>query len=75
MTPELIALVMGGLLLLGLFMGHPLAFVLGSTAVIGALAHETQPHDLGDYAARQRRQVDRAGRIRRGGGGTLRDAR
>ncbi|MCH1880502.1 TRAP transporter large permease subunit [Alcaligenes ammonioxydans] len=37
MTPELIALVMGGLLLLGLFMGHPLAFVLGSTAVIGAL--------------------------------------
>jgi tripartite ATP-independent transporter DctM subunit len=28
---------MGGLLLLGLFMGHPLAFVLGSTAVIGAL--------------------------------------
>ncbi|EKU30162.1 TRAP transporter large permease [Alcaligenes sp. RM2] len=37
MTPELIALVMGGLLLLGLFMGHPLAFVLGSTAVIGAM--------------------------------------
>lgn len=37
MTPELIALVMGGLLLLGLFMGHPLAFVLGSTAVMGAL--------------------------------------
>ncbi|QTC00152.1 TRAP transporter large permease subunit [Alcaligenes sp. SORT26] len=37
MTPELIALVMGGFLLLGLFMGHPLAFVLGSTAVIGAL--------------------------------------
>lgn len=37
MTPELIALSMGGLLLLGLFMGHPLAFVLGGTAVIGAL--------------------------------------
>ena len=37
MTPEMIALVMGGLLLLGLFMGHPLAFVLGSTAVMGAL--------------------------------------
>lgn len=37
MTPELIALSMGGLLLLGLFMGHPLAFVLGGTAVLGAL--------------------------------------
>ncbi|AYR18899.1 TRAP transporter large permease [Alcaligenes faecalis] len=37
MTPELIALLMGGLLLLGLFMGHPLAFVLGGTAVIGTL--------------------------------------
>lgn len=36
MTPEIIALCMGGLLLLGLFMGHPLAFVLGGTAVIGA---------------------------------------
>ncbi|RLQ89398.1 TRAP transporter large permease subunit [Notoacmeibacter ruber] len=28
---------MSGLLLLGLFMGHPLAFVLGGTAVLGAL--------------------------------------
>jgi tripartite ATP-independent transporter DctM subunit len=37
MTPELIALCMFGLLLLGLFMGHPLAFVLGGTAVLGAL--------------------------------------
>lgn len=37
MTPEIIALSMGGLLLLGLFMGHPLAFVLGGTAVAGAL--------------------------------------
>ncbi len=37
MGPELIALVMFGLLLVGLFMGHPLAFVLGGTAVLGAL--------------------------------------
>lgn len=37
MTPELIALVMFGLLLLGLFMGHPLAFVLGGSAIIGAV--------------------------------------
>ena len=37
MTPEIIALVMFGLLLLGLFMGHPLAFVLGGTAVLGAV--------------------------------------
>ncbi|WP_198666026.1 TRAP transporter large permease subunit [Tropicimonas sp. IMCC34043] len=37
MTPEIVALCMFGLLLLGLFMGHPLAFVLGSTAVLGAL--------------------------------------
>ncbi len=37
MTPELIALCMFGLLLSGLFMGHPLAFVLGGTAVLGAL--------------------------------------
>ena len=37
MGPELIALVMFGLLLLGLFMGHPLSFVLGGTAVLGAL--------------------------------------
>lgn len=32
-----IALVMAGLLVVGLFMGHPLAFVLGGTAVLGAL--------------------------------------
>ncbi|WP_287186913.1 TRAP transporter large permease subunit, partial [Rhodovulum sp.] len=38
MGPELIALLMFGLLLLGLFMGHPLAFVLGGAAVIGAFA-------------------------------------
>ena len=31
-----IALIMAGLLVLGLFMGHPLAFVLGGTAVLGA---------------------------------------
>jgi tripartite ATP-independent transporter DctM subunit len=37
MTPELIALCMFGLLLAGLFMGHPLAFVLGGTAVLGAV--------------------------------------
>ncbi|MBB3992919.1 tripartite ATP-independent transporter DctM subunit [Sulfitobacter undariae] len=37
MTPELIALCMFGLLLSGLFMGHPLAFVLGGTAVLGAV--------------------------------------
>jgi len=37
MTPEIIALCMFGLLLSGLFMGHPLAFVLGGTAVLGAL--------------------------------------
>ncbi|WP_413204488.1 TRAP transporter large permease [Rhodospirillum sp. A1_3_36] len=37
LSPELIALVMFGLLVVGLFMGHPLAFVLGGTAVIGAL--------------------------------------
>ncbi|GGE96453.1 TRAP transporter large permease subunit [Stappia taiwanensis] len=37
MTPDLIAASMFGLLLLGLFMGHPLAFVLGGTAVLGAL--------------------------------------
>jgi tripartite ATP-independent transporter DctM subunit len=37
MTPEIIALCMFGLLLTGLFMGHPLAFVLGGTAVLGAL--------------------------------------
>ncbi len=37
MTGEMIALIMAGLLVLGLFMGHPLAFVLGGTAVLGAL--------------------------------------
>lgn len=37
MPAEYIALIMGGLLLLGLFMGHPLAFVLGGVAVLGAL--------------------------------------
>lgn len=37
MSPEIIALCMFGLLLSGLFMGHPLAFVLGGTAVLGAL--------------------------------------
>ncbi|WP_187393095.1 TRAP transporter large permease [Maritimibacter fusiformis] len=37
MAPEIIALIMFGLLLTGLFMGHPLAFVLGGTAVLGAL--------------------------------------
>jgi len=36
MSGETIALIMSGLLLLGLFMGHPLAFVLGGTAVLGA---------------------------------------
>ena len=37
MSGEVIGLIMAGLLLLGLFMGHPLAFVLGGTAVLGAL--------------------------------------
>ncbi|MDY6860205.1 MAG: TRAP transporter large permease subunit [Pseudomonadota bacterium] len=37
MSPELIAIVMFGLLVIGLFMGHPLAFVLGGTAVLGAV--------------------------------------
>lgn len=37
MSPEIIALCMFGLLLVGLFMGHPLAFVLGGTAVLGAV--------------------------------------
>ncbi|SDY62025.1 TRAP transporter large permease [Citreimonas salinaria] len=37
MSPEPLALSMFGLLLLGLFMGHPLAFVLGGTAVLGAV--------------------------------------
>lgn len=37
MSGEAIALIMSGLLVLGLFMGHPLAMVLGGTAVLGAL--------------------------------------
>ena len=37
MSAELIGITMAGLLALGLFMGHPLAFVLGGTAVLGAL--------------------------------------
>lgn len=37
MAPEYLAFAMAGLLMLGLFMGHPLAFVLGGTAVLGAL--------------------------------------
>jgi len=37
MSGEMIALIMAGLLVVGLFMGHPLAFVLGGTAVLGAL--------------------------------------
>ena len=37
MTPELIAVLMFGLLVCGLFMGHPLAFVLGGTAVLTAI--------------------------------------
>ncbi|NIC38955.1 TRAP transporter large permease subunit [Halomonas desiderata] len=36
LSPELLTLVMFGGLLIGLFMGHPLAFVLGGIAVIGA---------------------------------------
>ena len=37
MTPELISVLMFGLLVVGLFMGHPLAFVLGGTAVLTAI--------------------------------------
>lgn len=37
MSAEYIAIIMGGLLVIGLFMGHPLAFVLGGVAVLGAL--------------------------------------
>lgn len=37
MSGESIALIMSGLLVLGLFMGHPLSMVLGGTAVLGAL--------------------------------------
>ncbi|QJQ94991.1 MULTISPECIES: TRAP transporter large permease subunit [Halomonadaceae] len=36
LSPEMLTLVMFGGLLVGLFMGHPLAFVLGGVAVIGA---------------------------------------
>ncbi|MDX5377419.1 MAG: TRAP transporter large permease subunit [Halomonas sp.] len=37
MSPEMLTLFMFGGLLIGLFMGHPLAFVLGGVAVLGAL--------------------------------------
>lgn len=37
MSPEYIALLMAAFLVIGLFMGHPLAFVLGGSAVLGAL--------------------------------------
>ena len=37
MNPEFIAVLMFGLLLLGLFLGHPLAFVLGGSAVLTAI--------------------------------------
>ncbi|QFT82911.1 Sialic acid TRAP transporter permease protein SiaT [Roseovarius sp. THAF27] len=37
MNPEYIAVLMFGLLLAGLFLGHPLAFVLGGTAVLTAI--------------------------------------
>ncbi|MBB3192281.1 TRAP transporter large permease [Halomonas cerina] len=36
MSPEMLTLFMFGGLLVGLFMGHPLAFVLGGIAVLGA---------------------------------------
>ncbi|MGO1394321.1 MAG: TRAP transporter large permease [Halomonas sp.] len=36
LSPELLTLMMFGGLMVGLFMGHPLAFVLGGVAVIGA---------------------------------------
>ncbi|MCQ0971574.1 TRAP transporter large permease subunit [Paracoccus sp. TK19116] len=36
MSGETIGLIMAGMLVVGLFMGHPLAFVLGGTAVLGA---------------------------------------
>lgn len=38
MAPEYLAFFMAGVLVIGLFMGHPLAFVLGGTAVLGAFA-------------------------------------
>ncbi|WP_198731857.1 TRAP transporter large permease [Paracoccus tegillarcae] len=37
MSGETIGLIMAGMLVVGLFMGHPLAFVLGGTAVMGAI--------------------------------------
>ncbi len=37
MSGEWMGLIMAGLLVIGLFMGHPLAFVLGGVAVLGAL--------------------------------------
>ncbi|MGR3452543.1 TRAP transporter large permease [Pseudooceanicola sp.] len=37
MSPEIIAVLMFAMLVAGLFMGHPLAFVLGGSAVLGAL--------------------------------------
>ncbi len=46
MSGEMVALLMGGLLLLGLFMGHPLAFVLGGTAVLTAFIVD-RPQALG----------------------------
>ncbi len=36
MSPEMLTLFMFGSLMVGLFMGHPLAFVLGGIAVVGA---------------------------------------
>jgi tripartite ATP-independent transporter DctM subunit len=46
MSGEMVGLLMGGLLVLGLFMGHPLAFVLGGTAVLTAFIAE-RPQALG----------------------------
>ena len=46
MSGEMVGLMMGGLLLLGLFMGHPLAFVLGGTAVLTAFIAD-RPQALG----------------------------
>ena len=46
MSGEIVGLIMGGLLLLGLFMGHPLAFVLGGTAVLTAFITD-RPQAMG----------------------------
>ena len=46
MSGEVVGLIMGGLLLLGLFMGHPLAFVLGGTAVLTAFITD-RPQAMG----------------------------